>query len=473
MRRHTRLVASFLAAGSLAIVATASAAAGADRVIVPKYERTVLPNGITLVTMPREDVPLVAFVALVRGGKVAEPADRAGVASITAGLLEKGAGQRNAFEFADAVEGAGGSLSASAGTEAITVSGQFLAKDRGLLIGLLADALQAPRFEAAEFESLRNRQIQQLKAAKDDNPDGLVGVYGRALLFGAHPYGRPSLGSERSLAALTREDVLDYYARQMGADRLTLIFSGDIDVAALTADVKKAFANWRPAGSANTPLTPAPRIAGRKVLLVDQPGASQTYFWIGNVGVSRKFEDRAPLDVVNTLFGGRFTSILNTELRIKSGLSYGASSAFVRGSVPGEFQIRSFTKTETTAEAIDLALLTLDRLHGSPLEAAQLDSARRYVLGQFPLQFETASQWAGAIAELELYGLERAYIEDYGPQVAAVDEAAARRVIAEAFPMTADVAIVLIGDAAKIRAIAAKYGPVQEMPLSAPDFSPR
>lgn len=473
MRRSAQFLVSLVAAASIMIVATATAASGADRVVVPEYERSVLPNGITLVTMPRKDVPLIAFVALVRGGKVAEPADRAGIASITAGLLEKGAGDRNAFQFADAVEGAGGSFSAAAGTEAITVSGQFLAKDRPLLIGLLADALQAPRFEAAEFESLRNRQIQQLKAAKDENPDGLVGVYGRALLFGAHPYGRPSLGSERSLAALTREDVLDYYGKQMGADRLTLIFSGDIDVAALTAEVKKAFANWRPAGTANPVLTPAPRITGRKVLLVDQPGAAQTYFWIGNVGVSRKFAGRAPLDVVNTLYGGRFTSILNTELRIKSGLSYGASSSFVRGSVPGEFQIRSFTKTETTGQAIDLALETLDRLHGSPLEAAQLDSARRYVLGQFPLQFETASQWAGAIAELELYGLDRAYIEDYGPQVAAVDDVAAKRVIAEAFPKTPDVAIVLIGDAAKIRGIAAKYGTVQEMPLSAPDFSPR
>jgi predicted Zn-dependent peptidase len=443
-----------------------------NAVAVPAFTRTVLPNGVTLVTMARRDVPLLAFAALVRGGAWTDPAGKAGVASITAGLLEKGAGSRSAFQFADTVEGAGGSFTASAATEATTVGGQFLAKDADLVVELLADALQRPRFDADEFAKLRDRQIEFIKAAKDSDPSELIRTYGRAFLFGRNTFGSPTAGSERSLATITHDDVLAHYAAQYGADRLTLIFVGDLDVASMTAAVQKAFGGWRRAGAPLAALTPTARVSGRRVLLVDQPDAAQTHFWLANVGVARTFPDRAPLDVVNTLFGGRFTSILNTELRIKSGLSYGAASGFSRGSVPGEFAIRSFTQTSTTREAIDLALATLAGLHEQGIDASMLDSGRAYVLGQYPLRFETSPDWAAALAELELYGLDQSYISGFGPAVARVGEVDAKRVIGEAFPVPDNLIMVFIGDAAKIRPVVSQYGPVTELALSAPSFSP-
>jgi predicted Zn-dependent peptidase len=199
----------------------------------------------------------------------------------------------------------------------------------------------------------------------------------------------------------------------------------------------------------------------------------QTYFWLGNVGVDRRYSGRPALDLVNTLYGGRFTSILNTELRIKSGLSYGASSRFSRGIMPGEFAIRSFTQTDNTVKALDLALQTLEQLKHGDIEQAMLESSRSYVLGQFPLQLETAAHWASALADLEFYGLGKDYIEGYGPALAKVDLAETAAVIADAFPRPTDLVIVLVGDAAKIREQVAKYGPVTEMKLSDPDFSPR
>ncbi|MBV6416312.1 MAG: putative zinc protease [Steroidobacteraceae bacterium] len=454
----------------LALFALASPLAFGAGVTVPPYTRVVLPNGTVVVTMLRKEVPLIAFTALVRGGSVVDPADKPGVASLAAGLLEKGAGARDAFAFADTVEGAGGSFTAAAGTEAIMASGQFLAKDQGLMVELLADALLRPRFDATEFATLRARRIEEIKAAKDSDPAGLLRIYGRRFLFGDHPYGSPAGGSERSLAAISRADVLAYYRANFGADRLTLIFAGDLDPQSLTKAVASAFAGAPRAAAPLPALAQTPRATGRRVLLVDQPGAAQTYFWLANRGVARKFADRAPLDVVNTLYGGRYTSILNTELRIKTGLSYGASSGFTRGSVPGEFAIRSFTKTESTGKAIDLALGTLERLHEEGVPGDMLGSARSYVLGQFPLQLETAGNWVAALAELELYGLDRTYIENYGPAVEAVTPGDARRVIAEAFPSAGDLVVVVIGDAAKIRDVVAKFGPVTEMSLAAPDF---
>jgi predicted Zn-dependent peptidase len=208
------------------------------------------------------------------------------------------------------------------------------------------------------------------------------------------------------------------------------------------------------------------------VLLVDSPGSSQTYFWLGNVGVDRRYSGRPALDLVNTLYGGRFTSILNTELRIKSGLTYSASSRFTRASVPGEFAIRSYTQTDTAAQAIDLTLETLEKLKHGDLSPEMLESARAYVLGQFPLSFETAANWATALSDLEFYGLGRDYIEGYPSALAKVDLAETAAVIADAYPRPTDLVIVLIGDAAKIRAAAAKYGTVTEMKISDPDFAP-
>ena len=454
----------------VALLAAAVPPAQAAQVTIPTYTRTVLGNGATLLIMPRHDVPLIAFTAIVRGGSATETGEHAGVASLAAGLLEKGAGSRNAFAFADTVEGAGGSFAAAAASEAIIVSGQFLAQDRDLMVELLADALLRPHFAAAEFDSLRNRRIESIRAAKDSDPSGLIRSYGRAFLFADHPYGRAAGGSERSLAAISRDDVLAYYRANFGADRLTLIVAGDVDSAALTRSVEAAFAGWARAAAPLPALAAPAKITGRRVLLIDQPGAAQTYFWLANTGVARSFADRAPLEVVNTLYGGRFTSILNTELRIKSGLSYGASSGFVRGSVPGEFAISSFTQTDTTAQAIDLALATLAGLHEQGVTGEMLESSRNYVLGQYPLQLETASHWVAALAELEIYGLDRSYIEGYGRAIEAVDRDAAQRVIREAYPLPENLVVVMIGDAAKVRAAAAKYGPVTEMPLAAPDF---
>jgi predicted Zn-dependent peptidase len=461
-----------IAAGLLVLACANAFAAEPAGVKVPASQRFVLPNGLTVVLMPKKDVPLIAFSGFVRGGSLSDPPGKPGVAEMVAGLLDRGAGKRNAFQFAEAVEGVGGSFNAAAGPESISFNGQFLSRDRALLIELLSDALLRPHLDAAEFTAIRDRAIEFIKSAKDSDPSQIIAIYGRAWLFGQHPYGRPQGGSERSLAAITHADVVSYHAANFGADRATLVFTGDLDPKWMKQAVTQAFAGWTRAKATPVTLEPAPRVTGRRVLLVDAPGSVQTYFWLGNVGVDKRYSGRPALDLVNTLYGGRFTSILNTELRIKSGLTYGAASGFSRGTVAGPFAIRSFTQTDTTGQALNLTLETLEKLKHEPLPPEMLESARAYVLGQFPLQFETAAHWAAALSDLEFYGLGKDYIEDYGPALAKVDPAEAAAVTADAFPRPTDLVIVLIGDAAKIREVAARYGPVTEMKLSDPVFTP-
>jgi zinc protease len=176
--------------------------------------------------------------------------------------------------------------------------------------------------------------------------------------------------------------------------------------------------------------------------------------------------------VVNTVFGGSFTSMLNTELRIKSGLTYGASSGFDRATQPGAFSIGSYAETSKTVQAIDMALDVLARLHRDGLDAGQLQSAKSYILGQFPPTLETNGQLAARLADMLFYGLGPEDVNEYATRVGLVDAAAARSVIAQSIPRPDSLAIVLLGDAARIRGDVAKYGPVREMKISDPQFTP-
>lgn len=454
-----------------ALAALAMSAASAAGIRLPDYQTVRLDNGATLLLAPRKDVPMVAATVLVRGGSLADPAGKEGTADLLADMLSKGAGNRDALAFAQAVDGAGGSLAFASSGEALVANAQFLSKDGDLMLSLLADALLRPRMDPAEFDKLRKRAIDGLAAAKDADPRRLIGQYSDAWLFRGHPYGRPDSGDETSLATITLDDLQAFRRQQMGGDRLIIAIAGDFDPARVTAQVRQAFGGWNKAAGALPQVAAKARESGRRVLLVDKPGATQTYFALANVGSRRDDPARAAQDLVQTAFGGRFTSMLNTELRVKSGLTYGARSQIDRPRQPGAVEISSFTKTETTQAAIDLAIATLDRLHREGLDTATLQSAKHYIAGQYPPGLETAPQLANAIAWLALYGDGRDYIDGYLDQVAAATPAqvAAARAV---FPASQDLVIVAIGDAARIREVMRRYGPLTEMKLSDPRFSP-
>ena len=445
-------------------------AAIAAGVTLPAFERVELPNGTVLLLAAKPDVPLLSVTAVLRGGAVVDPAERGGLASLLAALLQKGAGERDAAQFAETIDASGGLLTARADLETITVTGNFLARDADLMVELLADMLLRPQFEEAEFDKLRERSVNFIRAAKDTNLNALLPIYGQAFLFGGHPYGNPVGGSEATLAAISHEDVLDFYEQQLGGDRLVIAVAGDFDTVAMARQLTAAFGDWRPAAAALPEVDRLPPQDGRRVLLVDKPGATQTYFWLGNVGVARDYAGRAALDIANTVFGGRYTSMLNTVLRIESGLTYGARSQLSKATQPGSVAIISFTPTETTFEAIDLALDTLGRLHESAVDETALASARNYILGQFPTSLETTDQLATQLAALEAFGLDVAYVNEYGAALAATGTDSVTAEIGYVFPTPGDLVLVLLGDAEAIREQASAYGPLIEVSIAEPHF---
>ena len=457
---------SRLLAGLLALAFALSA----NGTTLPDVRRVELDNGVVLLLNVKDDVPLIGVSAMLDGGAARDPAERHGLASLYADMLSKGAGGRDTAAFAEAIESVGGRLTAYADLESITVAGNFLARDTELMIELIADMLVRPTLDVDEFDKLKARAVNLATAAKDADPGQLMPSYANAWLFGDHPYGNPVSGSEASLAAITHADILEYHAAATGGDRLVISVSGDIDADQVEAGLREAFGDWRAAGSELAAISAPEVIAGRGVLLIDKPGATQTYFWVGNRGVAIDFAERADLDIANTLFGGRFTSMLNKALRVESGLTYGARSVLERPSQPGTVSIRSYTATPTTTEAIDLALSLLDRLHAERFDDDSITSARNYVQGLYPMLLETAPQLAAEFARLEHYGLSADYVNGYSAALDAVTIESAAAVVADVYPTTDELVFVILGDAEQIREAAAAYGDVTEMSVAEPTF---
>lgn len=444
----------------------------AQDITLPEPQQLQLDNGTTILLYEKRDVPLVGLTATIRGGAVTDPEGRAGLASLVASALEKGAGKRNAEEFAEAIDAVGATLSARANLETLTVSAEFLAKDTDLLIGLVSDMLTSPTLAPEEILRLRDRQIDLLRAARDGDPGQLTTTYGNAFLFGDHPYGTAVAGDETTLASITPADVRSWYDDYVGANRLFIAAAGDFAAADVAARLTEAFGTFRTVGGPSPDIPSAHPDTGHRVLLVDKPGASQAYFWIGNVGVSRDYARRAELDVANVLFGGRYTSLLFDEMRSKAGLTYGVYSQLSEYSTPGTVAIVSYTKTESTVTAIDLALKLLGQMRQSGFTPELVASARNYLLGLFPLSMETSAQLSGLYAELAAFGEDSSYVNDYLASISTADAENVRDVVDAVYPDPDNLVLVVIGDADALREQLAKYGAVTEMDITEPRFAP-
>jgi zinc protease len=275
-------------------------------------------------------------------------------------------------------------------------------------------------------------------------------------------------GDEATLARITREDVLASYRAQYGGDRLILSIVGDFSPKRMEGVLRRAFTDW-PRAQAPRPAAPKPkRAAGRRVLLLDKPDATQTYFWIGNLGIAKDDPDRDAVDMANTALGGRYTSLLNTALRIKSGLTYGARSRFQKYAEPGAFAITSYTKTESTQRALDLALEILTRFRTTGLDSLTMNSVQNYLTGLYPTNLETSDQIASSLAGLIHAGFPLTEVTGYPGRIAALDSVKVHAAIRRVYPAPEDLTLVLIGNAEQIRPVARRYGEVAEARFEQP-----
>jgi zinc protease len=439
---------------------------------LPPYFAQKLPNGTTVYVMQRKGVPLVEIDFAVRGGKESEPVKEPGIAAITADLLRKGNASHTSDQFSLALDALGGSYRVRTDEQMTMVETEFLAKDLGQGLSLVSEAVLHPTFPDAEVVKLLGQRRDDIKSLKD-NPSHAISPYAHAFFFGAaHPYGR--IIDEESVSRITRPAIAEYYKRMYAGANLIVAIVGDVDPEAamkiarekLSAALAGERFTWH--NDIELPHRPADRL-----LLVDKPGATQSYFYIVQPGIDAKNPDRVAIRLVNTLFGGRFTSMLNEELRIKTGLTYGARNVIDTNRLEGMNAISTFTKTDSTVRALDLSLATLNELRSQPITDDQLASAKAYLKGTLPRQLlETGDQLARQLIRLDVLGLGREEIDTLFERIDSVTTQQANAV-AQKYFATTGLTFVLVGDAAKIKDKLAKFsGQMQEVSIAAPGFGP-
>jgi len=419
---------------------------------VPPVQTVTLPNGLQLAVVEMHKVPVVDVTLMLDAGAVADPADLPGLATFTANMLDEGAGRRTALEIAEETDFLGARLYTSASYDGASVGLHVPKRQLGPALDLMADVVLRPAFADSEItrqRDLRRTQILQQR----DQPVAMAGLAFPAIVFGAvHPYGRAIGGTEASTALLGRDRVNQFYQAHYRPGNAKILVVGDITLAEAQQLVTARFGAWErgptpPAASAPTAAAPA----ARTFYLVDKPGAAQSVIRIGNIGVPRSTADYFPLQVMNTILGGSFTSRLNQNLRETHGYTYGANSQFAMRRMAGPFQAGASVQSAKTDSALIEFLRELRRIRDEAVPQAELDKAKAYIALGLPGDFETTSGSAGQFSSLLTFGLPLDYYNSYVARINAVTAADVQRVARQYLDLD-HFAIVVVGDRSQIEA---------------------
>ncbi len=431
---------------------------------LPEIQKRALSNGLQVWIVEQHEVPVVQVSLVVRAGGNADPASKPGLASMTAAMLDEGAGQRSALEIADAIDFLGASLSTSGGFDASAVRLWVPVSRLADALPVMSDVVIQPTFPPDELERLRKERLTAMLQARDD-PAQVASLSFPKLVFGPHRYGTPLQGTPASVGAFTPDDLRGFYEGHYRPERSTLVVVGAVKPDEVLRLLEPAFGRWTAKGppAASPALPEAPRAKARQVFIVDKPGAPQSQIVIGGVGVPRSTPDYFPLQVLNTLLGGSFTSRLNQNLREEHGYTYGARSAFDMRLAAGPFLARAGVQTEVTAAALTEFFKELNGVL-EPIPPDELSRATNYVALGFPSEFETTGDIAARLEELIVYGLPEEYYSSYVERIQAVTAEDVRRV-AQRYITPNRFTVVVVGDRKAIEAPvrALKLGPVTVM----------
>ena len=437
---------------------------------LPEYEKYTLQNGLTLILMEQHEVPLVYVNAVFPAGAVWDK-NQNGLAALTAEAMLFGSKNFTKDQIEQTFDFLGANISSYAGTEASKISVSFNKKDFDNLFPVFADIIKSPSFPETEIEKRKQRWLAELDQAKE-SPRRIIGNYFNKMIYGDIPYGNPVNGTKKTIEEISSDDVRAFYNFHYPLSLGCIAIVGDFNTEEMKSKIESFFPSAPKIELPSLPkdLTESVELpSGNRVLLVNKDDSHETTFMIGGKGVAWNNPDLVKIDVVNTILGGRFTSWLNEELRINSGLTYGAGSNFRHYKYGGTFYAISFTATENTVKAIDLTIEVLNKLHKVGIDEKTLASAKNYMKGQFPPDYETAGELADLLTTMFFYGLNDSYINDFEKNIDAMTIEEANEIIAKYFPQD-NLQFVLIGKASEIKDAVSKYGKITEKSIDTDEY---
>ncbi|HYY43200.1 MAG TPA: pitrilysin family protein [Pyrinomonadaceae bacterium] len=441
---------------------------------IPRPVERTLPNGLRVIVVERQNVPLVSATLYIRNGGEVDPPQLAGLADMTASLLTKGTTTRSAPEIAEAIEALGGTIDSGARWDRATASVNVMSARLAPALAILADVVRRPVFKDEEIERLRQQYLDDLQVALGD-PGELARYVTARVIFGDAPYGHPLSGTPESIARIKRADIVRLHSTYYRPDNAVLVVGGDISPAVAFAQVTRLFGDWqRP----RTPLPAPDAQAGNsmaangqpRVLVIDKPDAGQAAVVVARRGLNRRDPDYYQGIVANSVLSG-YSGRLNQEVRIKRGLSYGAGSSLdVRRDV-GPFVATAQTKNPTGAQVADLLLGELGRLATGELAEAELTPRKAVLIGTFGRNLETSGGLVAQIGSLALYGLSLDEINRYINSVQGVTASDVQR-FAGRHLAAKEANIIIVGDAKEfLPELRKRYPNVEVIPVAELDLN--
>ena len=420
------------------------------KVSLPPIVTRQLPNGLKLMIVEQHELPVADFVLVVGSGGTLDPAAKGGVANLTSSMLTEGTTSRSALEIADQIAFLGIGLSAGSTWDAGTVSLHTPTSQLDSALALFSDVVLRPAFRADDFERVKKNRLTALVQLKD-RPTAIADQAYAAILYGtSHPYGHNLLGTEASVTAMSTADLQSFYRANFLPNNATLIVVGDVTPAQVEQKISALFGGWQRGSVTPFKFGDAPKAGATSVYLIDKPGAAQSSFRIGSIGVPRSTRDYFALNVMNTILGGTFTSRLMQNLRETHGYTYGARSRFDMRQSAGPFTASAEIVAAKTDSGLIEFMKELNAIRDTvPVE--ELNKAKRFLQLSLPGDFETTQQIANQLIPVVLYGLPLDYYNSFVANVDKITQADVQRV-ARQYINPSSLAIVIVGDRKSIEA---------------------
>lgn len=439
----------------------------------PPFREVALPNGMMVVLVENHEQPTLSITLSFRAGGAYDPVGKEGLSAIVAELLTKGTPTQGADQIAAAIEGVGGSLSASSGEDFLTVSTDVLSDYADLAFALLGSVTRRATFPEEELELARTRFLSSLEVELSQ-PQAVAARVFQKEIYGRHPYGRNT--TPASYKAITRADVASFAGRRLRPGGALLVISGDITLPRTRALVTRAFGTWRGAAPATPPPPAVPVKRATDILLVHRPGSVQSNIVLGNTTFVPTDTGYYAARVATHILGGGTDSRLFLILREQKSWTYGSYAALRRNRGMGHWEATFEGRTAVTDSALAELLHQVDRIRAEAVPDSELTATKGFLVGSFPLTIETPRQIAQVVTTARLLGLGPDYIPRYRDRLAAVSPARARAAAQRVYRRNA-LTIVVVGDAKeiydKLKAIApVRLVDIEGKPMDPADLNP-
>lgn len=423
----------------------------------PETSVRTLDNGLRILTAPSESLPIAYIELVFRIGDAHAPRDRAGLATLTAKMLELGTKKKSQAELAESIEYFGASLQISSDADSVRVRIQSLSEHLNEILALLDEIGFDPAFDQKELEKLKRRELDRL-SLNLANPDYLARTYFYAALYGDHPYAALDT-NEAVINAIQRADLVNFHRANFTPDNALLLIGGEFDETELAVAIEQSFGKRKLKAAARAAIPQPEPLEGARVLLIDRPESVQSTIRIGNLTLARNSPDYIPLEVANEVLGGSASSRLFMDLRERRSLTYGAYSGVATRAQAAPFAAMTRVRNEVTFEAIDAIFEHLNRIISEAPAESELRDAKNGLILSFPRSIDSLGKIVDLLAERELYGLPDDYWDRYRDAIAEIGQEDAL-VAANRYIRPQDALIVIVGKASELREGLRRYGPV-------------